>query len=1079
MLARAARNAYSWWWASHIRTKQSKWLDQNLLDMEEKVEYILKIITEDGDSFRVRAEQYYQKRHEVVNFVEDTFRGYRALAERYDHLSRDLQSANRTIAMVFPERVQMSFEEEAYEEFASNVDEDENMVPANSHVPLPPKQNNLPNMGSVVQTMLKKKSKMPTKMMCKKGLVKIGVDENASRVSKSSGLSKDEALEKIDELQKDILGFQTEKEFVKSSYENALSKYWEIEKNINEMHIKISNLQHEFAVGEAMDDQDAQTRMSASALKMCKETLDKLKHKQKRLKTEAVVEHHRVIDIKKEFEALIARDNNNINLKNMEQSTEHVKDKKAEIEEKESTSLGENGEEHLHDPNMQKEDDQQSLVERQPAIKFDKQDEYIEDKKIITKEEILETMKEITISEVAEKIEQLVDKVLTSETDLASQTALVLKLRFDIDDFHEQLQSLEQENNNLVETNNKNINIKKLEEELERVQMLDKRIKDHNAQLETSFDEASVRLDNLSNDLLIAKPDKDIKEDDVVFQSEKENTHRSPRLEEKERERQRKDGDDLEGFVMKPNEKDEGEEAEHLAFNESQVIIKDQDVDCIGEHDEPKLNLMFSHVIEDGDDMLVEEFTSTLKNLKEIKQKLNETENRNRARSFKTAVQMKMLRNSNDSKDAEIRTLYEKIKQLETKLENWSERKKLDKITKNELIKNDSDMVDEEAQDLIPEYTEEELELEETTNIELTKASNAIDEGTHRIEELVETAHFELQKARELINGGTQSTKKPDETKECQPMKSTDLVDEGTQRSKEHDETTGFDLKKPSKEVDEIANHESKKTPDLIEEGTQRTKEHAEGVDEGHEMLEVEEEVRAEIDNLRKENLELWLRFSTAYHQINRFQDSFHDLLQEIKQVKEKKPEHGSGKQRHNHHHLLYANDIRPLYRHLRDMQTEIILWLEKSGILEDDLQHRLTSLSDIQNELSGLNSNVISESETTTTNVHLNNYQAATFQGEVLNMKQENVKVLNELREATERVRMLQTDIDKTLSKLEEEIGQINKSNTSSKVPFRSILFGSKLRKKRKHSLFTCMSPSLQRQYSNMQELPQPREDS
>lgn len=30
MLHRAARNAYSWWWASHIRTKQSKWLDENL-----------------------------------------------------------------------------------------------------------------------------------------------------------------------------------------------------------------------------------------------------------------------------------------------------------------------------------------------------------------------------------------------------------------------------------------------------------------------------------------------------------------------------------------------------------------------------------------------------------------------------------------------------------------------------------------------------------------------------------------------------------------------------------------------------------------------------------------------------------------------------------------------------------------------------------------------------------------------------------------------------------------------------------------------------------------------------------------
>lgn len=30
MLQRAASNACSWWWASHIRTKQSKWLEQSL-----------------------------------------------------------------------------------------------------------------------------------------------------------------------------------------------------------------------------------------------------------------------------------------------------------------------------------------------------------------------------------------------------------------------------------------------------------------------------------------------------------------------------------------------------------------------------------------------------------------------------------------------------------------------------------------------------------------------------------------------------------------------------------------------------------------------------------------------------------------------------------------------------------------------------------------------------------------------------------------------------------------------------------------------------------------------------------------
>ncbi|XP_076888715.1 protein NETWORKED 2A-like, partial [Bidens hawaiensis] len=668
------------------------------------------------------------------------------------------------------------------------------------------------------------------------------------------------------------------------------TKYWEIEHNINEMHTKISNLQHEFAVGEAMDDHDAQTLMSTSALNMCKETLDKLKCKQKRFKIEAVVEHNRVDDIRKKFEVLIAQNNYDTDLKNLEQSTELVKDKKAIVEEKELKSFEENDtlaqQEHAHNT---------------------KEADNIEHEK-----EIMGTSEEVTISEVAEKIEQLVHKVITLETDLSSQTALVMRLRFEIDELHEKVQSLEQENKNLLdESNSKNIKIKKLEEELERVQMLDKQIEVQNAQLETSFDEVSVSADNLSDDLLIAKPDENSPEDDVMIEMDK--TQKVPRLEEKEKENHIKDSDDLQGFVNKLNEKlddgDEGDKGEHIAFTESDhVKRKDLDhVDCSGEEDEPKCKMLLSHDIEDREKMLLEEYTSTLKNFKELKQRLKETEKQNRARSFRSAVQLKILRKANDSKDAEIRSLCEKIKLFETNIGNH--------------------------------------EFDKTTDIELTKASDAIDEGTHRIEELVETDHSEVQNSKE-----------DDET--------IDSDDEGTRTSKELDETAYFEQKKTR-------------------------------VDEDHEISEIEEEIRTEIENFRKENLELWLRFSTSYHQINRFQNSFNDLLQEIKQVHDKKQDRGSGKLRYRHSQS--ALDIRSIYRHLRDMQTEVVLWLEKSELLEDDLQHRLTSLCDIQNELSDL------------TNVQLNSYQAAKFQGEVLNMKQENVKVINELREACERVQTLQ----------------------------------------------------------------------
>ncbi|KAF2283894.1 hypothetical protein GH714_016956 [Hevea brasiliensis] len=77
-------------------------------DMEEKVQIVLKLIEEDGESFAKRAEMYYKKRPELIHFVEESYRAYRALA---DHISKELQNANNTIASVFPEQVQFAMED--------------------------------------------------------------------------------------------------------------------------------------------------------------------------------------------------------------------------------------------------------------------------------------------------------------------------------------------------------------------------------------------------------------------------------------------------------------------------------------------------------------------------------------------------------------------------------------------------------------------------------------------------------------------------------------------------------------------------------------------------------------------------------------------------------------------------------------------------------------------------------------------------------------------------------------------------------------------------------------------------------
>ncbi|KAF3544391.1 hypothetical protein DY000_02001605 [Brassica cretica] len=70
------KKSHSWWWDSHNCPKNSKWLAQNL---------------ENADSFAKKAQMYYQKRPELIHLVEEFYRMYRALAERYDQASGELQ----------------------------------------------------------------------------------------------------------------------------------------------------------------------------------------------------------------------------------------------------------------------------------------------------------------------------------------------------------------------------------------------------------------------------------------------------------------------------------------------------------------------------------------------------------------------------------------------------------------------------------------------------------------------------------------------------------------------------------------------------------------------------------------------------------------------------------------------------------------------------------------------------------------------------------------------------------------------------------------------------------------------------
>lgn len=90
--------------------------------MDTKVKQMITLLEEDAESFARRAEMYYKKRPELMKLVEEFYRAYRALAERYDHATGALRQAHRTMAIAFPNQVPFVLSDESPSSSASEAD---------------------------------------------------------------------------------------------------------------------------------------------------------------------------------------------------------------------------------------------------------------------------------------------------------------------------------------------------------------------------------------------------------------------------------------------------------------------------------------------------------------------------------------------------------------------------------------------------------------------------------------------------------------------------------------------------------------------------------------------------------------------------------------------------------------------------------------------------------------------------------------------------------------------------------------------------------------------------------------------
>nr|XP_019710319.1 protein NETWORKED 2A isoform X2 [Elaeis guineensis]XP_019710320.1 protein NETWORKED 2A isoform X2 [Elaeis guineensis]XP_029123903.1 protein NETWORKED 2A isoform X2 [Elaeis guineensis] len=949
MLQRAASNAYSWWWASHIRTTQSKWLDSDLQDMEDRVKSMLKLIEGDADSFGKRAELYFKSRPELVSFVEEAYKAYRALAERYDHISGELHKANHTIATAFPDQVQYAMLEEEEDNFPKAI------------TPIGARKIHKP---TVENLMSKRKEEQSS------------INKTQHR-SITSQIDKDKAQEEINRLQKAILVLQTEKEFIKSSYESGMAKYWEIEKQITEMQDEVCCLQDEFNTSAVIEDNEARALMTATALKSCEDAIVNLHEQRKKSVEQARLESGRIRVAEEKLKVLKGEDGR-CNL-----VTGETGDGNKEIK--------------------------FSIVNMEDEVYSLKQ-ERLELQKICEKvQEHFEVNSDTSVEEIVEKIDEIVKSIVSLELKVSSQTAQINRLSSENNELEKYLQSLEEEKMVLINDSNElNDILKQAEEELLKVQILEKTVQDEETILCANFADACHSLNVISEKLLSLEHQEQVSvtnpfieeqislynvvpqskcRDQEVAQSQdskensvKEGIHGIQELGHSIKDHdQSKAGSELENDLKRIHDSEKEDKKDSSQADASiQVEIQTLPGEQEGTLD---LQQILLNGLEDREKVLLAEYTSVLRNYKEAKKRLSEVEKKNQEYVSETMAIIRELTNANAMKDEEIQSLRQHLG--------------FSKMSSN----GHADAYSAEAEDLY--------------------------RGHRRLKSVLHLPTLRRE------NSNLPNSENPKVN--VQSIAKVDTLTMAADRGSPHVE----DIK-------------------------------LQHIDEPQSTSSIEEKFRRDIDVLLEENLHFWLKFSTTFHRIQEFQTTLEDLQSEMEKLRDSKLQEGINSAVTDQ---VVRAESAPIDRKLRALKTELQVWLEQNALLRGELQCRLSSLCGIQEEIS----EVLRESSECE-GAQFTPYQAAKFQGEVLNMQQENNKVANELQVGLDHVRGLQDEIEKALLKLYEDF-HLSGSKSSqhphfrnlsakNRIPLRSFLFGTK---PKRTSIFACMNPAFHKHHRDL----------
>ncbi|KAJ0599841.1 putative protein Networked (NET), actin-binding (NAB) [Helianthus annuus] len=265
MLNSESRRLYSWWWDSHISPKNSKWLQENLTDMDTKVKSMIKLIEEDADSFARRAEMYYKKRPELMKLVEEFYRAYRALAERYDYATSELRHAQKTLQAAFPDQEPFTFPEGSSSSIDPNDQKNDSFdlqlfLEGNLQKTNEKDKLEIEKLKKAVADLIAEKDELFVQYQC--SLEKLSnTDEELNHAVEKSRILE----EKASEAEKEVHMLKETLHLLQAEKESGLEKQMEYLETISDLEEKINGMDTRAAESEAesRDLMDKLTRLES------------------------------------------------------------------------------------------------------------------------------------------------------------------------------------------------------------------------------------------------------------------------------------------------------------------------------------------------------------------------------------------------------------------------------------------------------------------------------------------------------------------------------------------------------------------------------------------------------------------------------------------------------------------------------------------------------------------------------------------------------------------------------------------------------------------------------------------------